>query len=161
MSDLDSRKSVHIELATHALMSKETKRLKHKQSVYVEAAVRYFAERGLDPVATQAREGQLIMSQIGHLQQDFKKLGDRLFSYIVEQENTIHLPLLAELVRARVTEEKALRILQAVDAVVQRQGKEYLEKNRAEDQREIDTIVQRVLDSMQKPGADSKVGGLL
>ena len=151
MSDSDKRKSVPVRALTHHLLGKESKRLKRTQSEYVDAAVSYFAERGLDPVETQAREGQLIMSEMGNLHKEFKKLGDRVFSYIVEQEQTIHLPMLAELIRARVTEEKSLRILQVVDAYIRRQSSETLAKVRAEDQQEIDEAVQKVLDLMRKP----------
>ncbi|GGG60380.1 BfmA/BtgA family mobilization protein [Hymenobacter glacieicola] len=144
--------NVSIRTATHHLVAKERKRLKATQTDYIDAAVRYFAERGLDPIETQAREGQLIMNGIGRLQGDFKKLGDRVFSYIVEQENTIHLPMLEELVRARVTQEKTLQILQVIDANMRKQSGETLAKVRAEDQQEIDSIVQKVLSELRKPG---------
>lgn len=152
MSESDKRKNVPVRPHTHHLLGKESKRLKRTQADYVDAAVSYFAERGLDPVETQTREGQLIMSGIGHLQGDFKKLGDRVFSYIVEQENTIHIPMLEELVRARVTQEKTLQILQLIDANMRKQSSETLAKVRAEDQKMIDSIVQQVLSEMRKPG---------
>lgn len=144
--------TVSIRTATHHMVAKERKRLKATQTDYIDAAVRYFAERGLDPMETQAREGQLIMSGIGHLQGDFKKLGDRVFSYIVEQENTIHLPMMEELVRARVTQEKTLQILQLIDANMRKQSGEALAKVRTEDQQQIDSIVQKVLGELRKPG---------
>ncbi|UYZ61311.1 BfmA/BtgA family mobilization protein [Hymenobacter latericus] len=70
---------------------------------YTSAAVEYFATRGLDPRATEAREGQLIMQQI-------KKLGDRVFGFMQEQERTLLTAMLEEMLRTRITLERVLRM---------------------------------------------------
>jgi hypothetical protein len=71
--------------------------------VYASAAVEYFATRGLDPRETEAREGQLIMQQI-------KKLGDRVFGFLQEQESTLLTAMLEEMLRTRITLERVLRL---------------------------------------------------
>ncbi|GAA4366132.1 hypothetical protein GCM10023185_37050 [Hymenobacter saemangeumensis] len=96
-------KSVNLPADTHHLLSKEAKRLQISQADYTGAAVRYFAERGLHPVDDVAREGQLIMQQV-------KKLGDRVFGYLQEEERSLLLPMLAEMLRSRVTLERVLRM---------------------------------------------------
>ncbi|TGE21006.1 BfmA/BtgA family mobilization protein [Hymenobacter metallicola] len=70
---------------------------------YASAAVEYFATRGLDPRETEAREGQLIMQQI-------KKLGDRVFGFMQEQERTLLTAMLEEMLRTRITLERVLRL---------------------------------------------------
>jgi hypothetical protein len=70
---------------------------------YASAAVDYFATRGLDPRETEAREGQLIMQQI-------KKLGDRVFGFLQEQERTLLTAMLEEMLRTRVTLDRVLRM---------------------------------------------------
>lgn len=96
-------KSVNVPTDTHFLLSKEAKRLQISQADYTGAAVRYFAERGLHPVDDVAREGQLIMQQV-------KKLGDRVFGYLQEQERSLLQPMLEEMLRSRVTLERVLRM---------------------------------------------------
>jgi ribosomal protein L17 len=96
-------KNIGIPSDAHYLLSKEAKRLKISQAEYTAAAVRYFAERGLHPIDDVAREGQLIMQQI-------KKLGDRLFGFLQVQERSLIEPMLEEMLRTRVTLERALRM---------------------------------------------------
>lgn len=96
-------KSIAIPSAAHHLMSREAKRLKLSQADYTAAAVGYFAQRGLNPVETDSREGQLIMQQV-------KKLGDRVFSYMQVQERSVLLPMLEEMLRSRITLERVLRM---------------------------------------------------
>jgi len=96
-------KSVNIHAATRPMLMKEVKRLRLSQVDYVTTSVRYFAERGLNPVETQAHEGQLIMLQV-------KKLGDRIFSYLQEQERRLLLPMLEEMLRTRMTIDRVLRL---------------------------------------------------
>jgi len=71
--------------------------------VYASAAVEYFAARGLDPRETEAREGQLIMQQI-------KKLGDRVFGFLQEQERSLLTGMLEEMLRTRITLDRVLRM---------------------------------------------------
>ena len=71
--------------------------------VYASAAVEYFATRGLDPRETEARKGQLIMQQI-------KKLGDRVFGSLQEQERTLLTAMLEEMLRTHITLDRVLRL---------------------------------------------------
>jgi hypothetical protein len=87
----------------HSLLAKESKRLVQSQADYATACVRYFAERGLDPVKTEAREGALIMQEV-------RKLGDRLFGYIKEQERGLFQQMLEEMLRTRITIDRVLRM---------------------------------------------------
>lgn len=98
-----SVKSVNILMAVHTLLVKEVKRLDLSQADYVTASVRYFAERGLNPIETEAREGQLIMQQV-------KKLGDRIFGYMQEEERGLLMPMLEEMLRTRITIDRVLRM---------------------------------------------------
>jgi hypothetical protein len=107
-------KNIGIPSDAHFLLSKEAKRLKISQAEYTAAAVRYFAERGLDPVGDVAREGQLIMLQV-------KKLGDRIFSYMQVEERTILVPMLEEMLRSRVTLDRVLRMNEILVADLNRQ----------------------------------------
>jgi hypothetical protein len=52
---------------------------------------------------TVAREGQLIMQQV-------KKLGDRVFGYLQEEERSLLIPMLEEMLRSRITLERVLRL---------------------------------------------------
>lgn len=71
--------------------------------IYASAAIEYFATRGLDPRETEAREGQLIMQQV-------KRLGDRLFGFMQEQERGLLTGMLQEMLRTRITLDRVLRM---------------------------------------------------
>jgi hypothetical protein len=96
-------KSVNVPTAVHKLLSEEAKRLDISQGEYTAASVSYFAKRGLNPLDTDAREGQLIMQQV-------KKLGDRVFSYLQEEERSLLIPMLEEMLRTRITLDRLLRM---------------------------------------------------
>jgi transposase len=96
-------KSVNVPAPVHKLLSEEAKRLGINQGEYTAASVSYFAKRGLDPLDTDAREGQLIIQQV-------KKLGDRVFSYLQEEERSLLIPMLEEMLRTRVTLDRLLRM---------------------------------------------------
>jgi hypothetical protein len=70
---------------------------------YTEAALDYFTSRQLNPVDNVAREGQLIRQQV-------KKLGDRVFGYLQEEERSLLIPMLEEMLRSRITLERVLRL---------------------------------------------------
>lgn len=103
----ESYTTVRMTTAAHNFIVKEAKRFKLKNIDYLDAAVNYFALRGLNPVEVEAREGTLIMQQM-------KRLGDRLFAYMQEEERGILMPMLEELIRIRLTTERVLRLEELV-----------------------------------------------
>lgn len=149
-------KSVNVPADTHHLLSKEAKRLQISQADYTGAAIRYFAERGLHPVEDVAREGQLIMQQV-------KKLGDRVFGYLQEEERSLLIPMLAEMLRSRVTLERVLRLneilvnnltqqLSGLSEAQLNEQREGLKKLRAQNEDMIERQVNEALTTVQKEG---------
>lgn len=90
---------------THRMVGAESARLGVTRTEYADAAIRYFAERGLNPVESQAREGQLIMAEV-------KRLGDRVFSYLQEQERGLLLEMLRFQLRQQAVQEQTLRVVE-------------------------------------------------
>ena len=129
---------------------------------YASAAVEYFATRGLDPRETEAREGQLIMQQI-------KKLGDRVFGFMQEQERTLLTAMLEEMLRTRITLDRVLRLNEILvnnlnaqletlsPAQLQRQ-QEALKILRQRNEEAVEKQVREALEMAQKegPGKRSK-----
>ncbi|KAA5538741.1 hypothetical protein [Adhaeribacter rhizoryzae] len=99
--------TVRMTTIAHTSIVKEAKRFGLKNIDYLDAAVNYFALRGLNPVEVEAREGTLIMQQMN-------RLGDRLFAYMQEEERGILMPMLEELIRIRLTTERVLRLEELV-----------------------------------------------
>lgn len=89
----------------HRMVGVEAARLGVTRTEYADAAIRYFAERGLNPVEAQAREGQLIMAEV-------KRLGDRVFSYLQEQERGLLLEMLRFQLRQQAVQEQTLRVVE-------------------------------------------------
>ncbi|WP_169788224.1 BfmA/BtgA family mobilization protein [Rufibacter tibetensis] len=87
----------------HESIVREAKRLKLKNIEYIDAAIRYFSLRGLNPVEVEAREGTIIIQQI-------KKLRDQLFAYMQEEERSVLMPMLEKLIKIRLTTERVLRL---------------------------------------------------
>lgn len=97
------RKRVTLENSTHRKGEAAANSMGTTLGIYASAAVEYFAVRGLDPRETEAREGQLIMQQI-------KKLGDRVFGFLQEQERGLLTGMLGEMLRTRITLDRVLRM---------------------------------------------------
>ena len=111
----------------HRLVGAESARLGLTRTEYADAAIRYFAERNLNPVEAQAREGQLIMAEV-------KRLGDRVFSYLQEQERG----LLLELVRSQLCQQAAQeQTLRVVENLMAPEGGEALHKIQRKNQERI------------------------
>ena len=60
---------------------------------YASAAVRYFAERGLDPMKNQEREGIVIQNKITELEKVVNTLGNRLFGWLTQHEKNLNKDL--------------------------------------------------------------------
>ena len=124
--------------------------------VYTSAAVEYLATRGLDPRETEAREGQLIMQQI-------KKLGDRVFGFMQEQERTLLTAMLEEMLRTRITLERVLRLNEILvgnlnaqletlsEGQLQRQ-QQALQLLRQRNEEAVEKQVKEALEAAQKAG---------
>ncbi len=149
-------KSVNIQADAHHQLSKETKRLGVSQNDYTTASVLYFAKRGLNPLEMEAREGQLIMQEV-------KKLGDRIFRYMQEQERGLLLPMLEEMLRSRITLERVLRmneilvnnLSQQLNVMNEAQlagQREALKKLRSQNEEMIEMQVREALKSAQSTG---------
>ncbi len=102
-----STTTARIHADTHHLLTKESKRLGLTAVEYLDAAISYFGIRGLNPVEIEAREGALIM-------QDIKRLGDRIFGYMQEQERGLFVIMLEEMIRSRVTTDRVLRLQEVI-----------------------------------------------
>jgi hypothetical protein len=97
------RKRVTLDNTTHRKGEAAASGMGTTLGIYASAAVEYFATRGLDPRETETREGQLIMQQI-------KKLGDRIFGLLQEQERSLLTGILEEMLRTRITLDRVLRL---------------------------------------------------
>ena len=99
----EQKPQIRVNASSHGAATKAATRLKMSLGEYTEAALDYFTSRQLNPADDVAREGQLIMQQV-------KKLGDRVFSYMQEEERSLLLPMLEEMLRSRITLERVLRM---------------------------------------------------
>ena len=98
-------KHVTVSGPAHRQVGAEASRLGLTRTEYADAAIRYFAERGLNPVEAQAREGQLIMAEV-------KRLGDRVFAYLQEQERGLLLEMVRSQLRQQAVQEQTLRVVE-------------------------------------------------
>ncbi|MBT2559260.1 hypothetical protein J7E24_15840 [Hymenobacter sp. ISL-91] len=111
----------------HRLVGAEAARLGLTRTEYADAAIRYFAERSLNPVEAQAREGQLIMAEV-------KRLGDRVFSYLQEQERGVLLEMLRFQLQQQAVQQQTLRV---VENLLAPEGGEALHKIQQKNQERI------------------------
>ncbi|RSK38908.1 BfmA/BtgA family mobilization protein [Hymenobacter perfusus] len=159
------RKRVTLDNNAHRKAEAAAREVGASLNVYASAAVEYFATRGLDPRETEAREGQLIMQQI-------KKLGDRVFEFMQEQERTLLTPMLEEMLRTRITLERVLRLNEILvgnlnaqletlsEAQMQRQ-QQALQLLRQRNEEAVEKQVREALEAARKevPGQRSKPAG--
>ena len=152
----EPRKRVTLENSTHRKGEAAAAEVGTNLGTYASAAVEYFAIRGMDPRETEAREGQLIMQQR-------KKLGDRVFGYLQEQERTLLTAMLEEMLRTRITLDRVLRMneilvnnlstqLESLGETQLRQQQENLKSLRNCNEEAVEKQVQEALDSARKEG---------
>ena len=150
------RQQIRVALTSHASATKAAATCGLSLSEYTEAALGYFTSRQLNPVGDVAREGELIMLQV-------KKLGDRIFSYMQEEERSLLVPMLEEMLRSRVTLDRVLRMNEILVANLNRQlgtmTKEQIEaqreagkKLRAQNEEMIERQVQEAITGAKKAG---------
>lgn len=99
----ENKPQIRVKPTSHSAATKAAAAYKLTLGEYTEAALDYFTSRQLNPVDDVAREGQLIMQQV-------KKLGDRVFSYLQEEERSLLIPMLEEMLRTRITLDRLLRM---------------------------------------------------
>lgn len=99
----ENKPQIRVKPTSHSAATKAATAYKLTLGEYTEAALDYFTSRQLNPVDDVAREGQLIMQQV-------KKLGDRVFSYLQEEERSLLIPMLEEMLRTRITLDRLLRM---------------------------------------------------
>ena len=150
------RQQIRVTPASHASATKAAAACGISLSEYTEAALGYFTSRQLNPVGDVAREGELIMLQV-------KKLGDRIFSYMQEEERSLLVPMLEEMLRSRVTLDRVLRMNEILVADLNRQlgtmTKEQIEAQReagkhlrAQNEEMIERQVQDAIAGAEKAG---------
>ena len=150
------RQQIRVGATSHASAIKAAAACGLTLSEYTEATLDYFTSRQLNPVDDVAREGQLIMQQV-------KKLGDRIFSYMQEEERSLLVPMLEEMLRSRVTLDRVLRMNEILVANLNRQlgtmtpeqievQKEAGKKLRAQNEEMIERQVQEAIDGAKKAG---------
>jgi hypothetical protein len=156
------RKRVTLDNNAHRKAEAAAKEVGASLGEYASAAVDYFAHRGLDPRETEAREGQLIMQQV-------KKLGDRIFGFLQEQERTLLTAMLEEMLRTRITLDRVLRLNEILvntlhaqletlsPAQLQRQ-QDALKALRQRNEEAVEKQVREAVEAAQKhgPGKPSK-----
>ena len=109
-----------------------------------------------------AREGQLIMQQV-------KKLGDRVFSYMQEEERSLLLPMLEEMLRSRITLERVLRMNEILVNNLNGQlsllsegqlaaHRETLKKLRQQNDEAVERQLKEALTGAQPVGSGKRVG---
>lgn len=155
MPEKSTTTSARLKTGTHSLLTKEAKRLGLTAMEYLDAAIKYFGTRGLNPVETEAREGALIMQEV-------KRLGDRVFSYMQEQERGLLAVMLEEMIRSRVTVERILRLEEIVLSTFKedelRSKKDKLQALRAQNESAINQQLQVIFDAAKQiaPGKRKK-----
>ncbi|OGX87134.1 hypothetical protein BEN47_11680 [Hymenobacter lapidarius] len=150
------RQQIRVAPSSHASATKAAAACGLSLSEYTEATLGYFTSRQLNPVGDVAREGELIMLQV-------KKLGDRIFSYMQEEERSLLVPMLEEMLRSRVTLDRVLRMNEILVANLNRQlgtmTKEQIESQReagkqlrAQNEEMIERQVQEAIAGAKKAG---------
>ncbi|GAB3841012.1 BfmA/BtgA family mobilization protein [Hymenobacter jeollabukensis] len=139
--------AVRVTPGTHRKATAAADELDLTLQEYADAAIAYFADRGLNPVDARVREGTLIMSQI-------KKLGDRVFSYLQEQERTLLLTLLETVVRTLVEVGATRRTVELLASQDQEEFAALRKRNNAA----IDKDVETILSGVKRPGQRGEKG---
>lgn len=152
----ENKPQIRVSLTAHGTAMKAARTCKLTLGEYTEAALDYFSSRQLNPVGDVAREGQLIMQQV-------KKLGDRVFGYLQEEERSLLGPMLEEMLRSRITLDRVLRMneilvnnltqqLQGLGEAQLKVQREALKKLRAQNEEMIERGVKEALAGAQRNG---------
>ena len=103
------RRYVEVTPIAHRKLSDAADELGASNAAYTSAAVLYFAERGLNPITNQEREGITIQRRLKELEKLFLELSDRVVSQLAHQEQHLHETLVRPLRRLEQTLVTALQ----------------------------------------------------
>ncbi len=160
----ENKPQIRVKMTSHSAATKAAAAYKLTLGEYTEAALDYFTSRRLNPIDDVVREGQLIMHQV-------KKLGDRVFSYLQEEERSLLIPMLEEMLRTRITLDRLLRmneilvnqLTQQLSVYTEQQlaaQRESLKKLRQQNEEMIERQVKDALTTAQATGpSKTKAGG--
>lgn len=160
----EQKPQIRVKPTSHSAAAKAAAAFDMSLGEFTEAALDYFTSRQLNPVDDVAREGQLIMQQV-------KKLGDRIFSYMQEEERSLLVPMLEEMLRSRVTLDRVLRMNEILVANLNQQlgtmtqeqinaQREAGKKLRAQNEEMIERQVQEAISGAKNIGPGKpKAGG--
>jgi len=141
MADLTT--TIRIPVNSHREAVEAAKANKLSVGRFCVAAMHYFAQRGLNPVTEHTRQTEVLVSEI-------RKVGNRLFGFLQEQERGLFMPLLEELIRARMLQEEAVDFSLQTLLATAGASEETLETARLKVKNRVEERVQQVLTTYQK-----------
>ncbi|QKG59111.1 hypothetical protein GKZ68_20735 (plasmid) [Hymenobacter sp. BRD128] len=138
------KKNISIPLDVHKEATRVAKNHDIKIGEFCTAAVAYFASRGLNPQVEMTRPAEVLVLEI-------RKLGNRLFGFMQEQERGVLLPLLEELVRTRALQEEGVDF--SLQSLVKLYGDEkFLEAGRQRSKARVEEKVKTALAALKESG---------
>lgn len=132
---------VKVTAGTHKKATAAAAELDVPLQEYADAAVAYFAERGLNPLADRVREGMLILTQL-------QKLGDRVFGFMQEQERTLWMTMFETQARTMLEAGVARRLM---EQQISRNRAEFEEEHRRNND-EIEKELRQIMQALNRPG---------
>lgn len=133
---MNSHKKINVSSEVHRRIDEEAGRLKLSHKDYLEAAVRFFLDRQLDPRTYQPEATKQMVQQAV----------DRIFSYLVHQEKHLLKDLLIETTKARILGELSVNHLlslitedEATFRQLQQQDQQYLSERLLQATKQSDT----------------------
>lgn len=144
----ENKPQIRVKPTSHSAATKAAAAYKLTLGEYTEAALDYFTSRQLNPVDDVAREGQLIMQQV-------KKLGDRVFSYLQEEERSLLIPMLEEMLRTRITLDRLLRMNEILVNQLTQQLSTYTEQQLAAQRENLKKLRQQNEEMIERQVKDA------
>ncbi|MCR5890340.1 hypothetical protein LRS06_21675 [Hymenobacter sp. J193] len=84
------RRHITVSVEAHRLLLESAAEFGVTAAEYGSSCIRYFAERGLDPMKNQEREGIAIQRRLGEVEELVVKLGNRLFGWLTQHEKNVN-----------------------------------------------------------------------
>jgi hypothetical protein len=129
-------------LDTHTRAVQAAEECNLKLIEYTAACVDYFSQRGLNPVVESTRQTEVLVAEI-------RKLGNRLFGFLQEQERGILAPLLEEIVKGRYLQEETLDF--SLQTMVKVYGDEkFLEQGRERSRKRVAERTDKALSALKE-----------
>jgi signal recognition particle GTPase len=136
---------VKVTAGTHKKASAAAAELDVPLQEYADAAVAYFAERGLNPLSDRVREGVQILTQL-------QKMGDRVFGFMQEQERTLWMTMFETQVRALLEASVTRRLTEQLISTTREEFQQEHQRNNDDIERRLQEIMQAVI----RPGQSGK-----